>query len=137
MAYFNKVGLVILNSDGTKFLVCEKGSFTTDYLTPGGKIEKGESDEECLAREIKEELNVEINKDSLKYINTYMGSASGDNTKDVSIKLYKGEIIDEPTPSQEIIKLHWIGKEDTTNIRVSPIIRYKIIPDLIKKGILK
>lgn len=136
MAYFNKIGLLILNNEQTKFLVCEKGDFTSDYIMPGGSIEKGESDLDCLYREIKEELDTEINEPTLEYIAEYIDVAAGDITKDVSIKLYKGEITSQPVPSQEIIKLHWIGKDGLENERVSPIIKNKILPDLIERGIL-
>ncbi len=61
MAYYNKIGLLILNESKDKFLVCEPGKKyeekrVTQYLMPGGQLE-GESDIECLEREIKEELN--------------------------------------------------------------------------------
>lgn len=38
----------------------EKMKLPSKWEFPGGKIEAGESDEECVKREIREELNVEI-----------------------------------------------------------------------------
>lgn len=137
MAYFNKIGLLILNENQSKFLACEKNYFTSDFLLPGGKIEPSETDEVCIIREIREELDIEVDRNSLAFFAEYHGSAAGDPTKDVSIKLYQGDIIGIPKPSSEIVRLHWIGKEDTENTRVSPIIREQILPDLLKKGILK
>jgi len=137
MAYFNKIGLLLLDENQTKFLVCEKDNFTSDFIMPGGQLDKNESDKECLVREIKEELAVDVDKSSLKFINEYTDVAGGDPTKDVSIKLYEGRIIGKPTPSQEIINFHWIGKKDLSNPRLSPIIKNKILPDLIAKKILK
>lgn len=137
MAYFNKIGLLLLNEDQTKFLVCEKDNFTSDFIMPGGQLDEEEDDRECLTREIKEELAVETDKKSLEYIDEYIDVAAGAPTKDVSIKLYKGNIVGDPKPSMEMIKFHWIGKEDLSNSRISPIIRNKIIPDLIAKNILK
>src|SRR4030042_3054346 len=110
MAYFNKIGLLLLNDDQTKFLVCEKNNFTSDFIMPGGQIDDGENDEECLVREIKEELDVDMDKTSLIFINEYVDIAAGDPTKDVFIKLYKGKIIGEPKPSTEIIKFYWLFK---------------------------
>ena len=138
MAYYNKIGLLVLNKDNTKFLVCEKypGDITSDYIMPGGQFEEN-SVTECLKNEIKEELNCEVNFNSLKYIGGYVDAAAGKLNKDVSIKLYKGDLIGTPAPSREIKSLHWIGKNDQQNSRVSPIIRNKIIPGLIKEGILK
>ena len=139
MAYFNKIGLLVLSKDGSKFLVCEKakGDFTTDFIIPGGSVEEGENDLQCLTREITEELNTEVNKNSLEFLGKYIDVAAGDNTKDVSIRLYKGDLLNEPRPFGEIKEIHWIGKNDVDNPRVSPIIRNKILPDLIKKNILR
>ncbi|MFH0856629.1 MAG: NUDIX domain-containing protein [bacterium] len=137
MAYFNKIGLLLLNDDQTKFLVCEKDNFTSDFIMPGGQLNEGESDIECLVEEINEELAVKLDETSLRYINEYVDVAAGDLTKDVSIKLYEGNIIGEPKPSAEIIKFHWIGKDDLSHPRLSPIIKNKILPDLILKNIVK
>jgi len=137
MAYFNKIGLLLLNNNHSKFLVCEKNNFTSDFIMPGGQIDKGENDIRCLAREIIEELAVKIDETSIKFVNEYIDVAAGDPTKDVSIKLFKGKIIGKPKPSAEIIKFHWIGRNDLSHHRLSPIIKNKILPDLIAKNILK
>lgn len=44
------------------------GFFKGQWEFPGGKIEEGESKEECLIREIKEELNANIS--IVQYLNT-------------------------------------------------------------------
>ncbi|MDD4333028.1 MAG: NUDIX domain-containing protein [Patescibacteria group bacterium] len=139
MAYYNKIGLLILSDDKTKFLVCEPGDkylekSVTQYLMPGGQLEE-KSDLECLEREIKEELDCKIKKDNINLIGEYTDIAATPG-RDVMIRLYAGEIIGEPMPNTEIGALHWIGRNDITNERVSPIIRNKIIPDLIKRKIL-
>lgn len=48
-----------------KFLCVQKGNNKYDYIAykyefPGGKVEKGEINEEAVVREIKEELNLHI-----------------------------------------------------------------------------
>jgi 8-oxo-dGTP pyrophosphatase MutT (NUDIX family) len=140
MAYYNKIGLLILNETEDKFLVCEPGDkykekAVTQYLMPGGQLEE-DSDEECLIKEIKEELDCEIDEKSLRYIGEYTGEAAYPG-RDVMIRLYQGQIIGQPKPSTEIGTLHWLGKEDINNGKVSPIIRKLIIPDLVIKKILK
>ena len=140
MAYYNKIGLLVLNSDQTKFLVCEPGNnytekSVTQYLMPGGQLEE-KSDTECLQGEIKEELDCGIDENSLGLIGeyTYIAAVPG---RDVMIRLYQGRLIGVPKPSSEIGALHWIGKDDANNQKLSPIIRNKIIPDLMNRGILK
>lgn len=138
MAYYNKIGLLILNEDQTKFLVCEKYPhiITSDYIMPGGQLEE-QSDIECLKNEIKEELNCEVDVQSLQYIQEYTDVAAGRPDRDVTIKLYKGEIIGTPKPSTEIKSIHWIGEKDKNNLKISAIIRNKIIPDLLRRKLLK
>src|SRR5687767_2929343 len=113
MAHFNKVGLVLLNEDETKFLHCQKdrNNVTQQYILPGGQIEEGESDVECLQREIKEELDCGLDLESLEYIGHYEDVAAGHPDKTVSIKLYQGRVLGTPEPSSEIKYFHWVGKE--------------------------
>jgi 8-oxo-dGTP pyrophosphatase MutT (NUDIX family) len=138
MAYWYKIGLLVLNDDKTKFLVCEKaeGDITTDYIMPGGQMEE-ETLEENLKREIREELDCDVDFDSLKYIGEYADVAAGMPDREIVIELYQGRLIGRPKPSSEVKYLHWIGKEDAANPRVSPIIRNQIIPSLVEKGILR
>ncbi len=139
MAYYNKIALLVLNDDETKFLVCEPGEKYTEksvvqYLMPGGKLEE-KSDVECLRAEIKEELGCDFDESSLKLIGEYTDVAAAPG-RDVMLRLYRGKLIGTPRPSSEIGALHWIGKEDVSNPKVSPIIRNKILPDLIGRKIL-
>ncbi len=53
------VGAVILNSRGQVFLM-KSHKFGDRYVIPGGHVELGESMEEALAREIKEETNLDV-----------------------------------------------------------------------------
>jgi 8-oxo-dGTP diphosphatase len=141
MAYFNKVGLLVLNEDQTKFLVCEPANAFHNgikmLIMPGGQIEAGESDIECVMRETKEELSAKIDPSSLAFIGEYVDVSASNPNHDVSIKLYQGKLLDEPKASEEIQALFWIGKEDISNEKVSLIIRNKIIPDLEAKKIIK
>jgi 8-oxo-dGTP pyrophosphatase MutT (NUDIX family) len=138
MAYYNKIGLLVLNDECTKFLVVQKSpdNVTADLIMPGGQFEE-ETIKECLKNEIKEELDCQVDFQTLEFISEYVDIAAGRSDRDVSIKLYRGKLIGTPTPSSEIVNLYWIGKKDLKNKQVSPIIRNKIIPDLVEREILK
>ncbi len=60
-----KVTAAVIRNDG-KILITQRSMFDKLALKwefPGGKIEAGETAEECLVREIKEELNIDIKID--------------------------------------------------------------------------
>lgn len=140
MAFFNKVWMLVLNSDDTKFLVCQKDrlNVTNQYILPGWRIEEYDATFiDCLVREIDEELGCQVNMDTLEYLWEYVDVAAWMPDKNVSIKLYKWELIWQPAPSNEIKYLHWIGKEQLDDEIVSPIIKNKIMPDLLERWILK
>lgn len=138
MAYYNKIGLLILNNASTKFLVCQKyaKNVTADFIMPGGQFTEA-TVEECLKNEIGEELGCEIDLKTLKYIGEYHDVASGRPGRDVLIQLYAAKLIGKPVPSTEVEYIHWIGKTDRNNPNLSPIIKNQIIPDLTIRNILK
>ena len=57
-----RVAVGILRRDG-KILACQRkrgGRYELKWEFPGGKVERGESIQECLARELREELAINI-----------------------------------------------------------------------------
>ncbi len=136
MSDFLKIGLLVVkNIDGErKFLVCQKDNFTKQYIMPDGQIDK-DDEIECLQDEIREELDSSFDINKLEFIGVYEDVAAGALDKKVVIRLYKGELLENPKPSSEVIKLIWLGKNDDMS-NVSPIVKNKIVPDLVKRRIL-
>lgn len=57
-----KVAVGILRRDG-RILACQRkkgGRYELKWEFPGGKLEPGESIEQCLARELREELSIHV-----------------------------------------------------------------------------
>lgn len=127
-----KYGLVILKDK--KFLINRKKN-TKLFLMPGGKPEEGETIDTCLEREIKEELNCALDRDSIKLLGKFEDYAANEPDTIIEIHLYLGEIKGTPTANMEIEELRWFSKNDNPNI-LSPIIKNKILPELIKKNLI-
>lgn len=137
MADFNKVGLLVTRDNS--FLTCRKGDYTSKLLMPGGQIEPGETDVQCLLRETHEELGDNVDLDGLTYFGTYLDQAASDDPsirKTVEIRLYTGILNGVPVPSSEIVELKWFGSHDDP-ATLSPIILDKILPDLLARGALE
>ncbi len=65
----------IIRDENGRILLARRanGDFAGKWEFPGGKIERGESYEECLSRELREELSIRVTVDSIymKYEHTY------------------------------------------------------------------
>lgn len=64
----NRKGEILIGQDANS----EKKPYPGFWNLPGGKLEEGESTEECIKRELKEELGVKVV--SLKFIGTFHNS---------------------------------------------------------------
>lgn len=120
---------MIILKDG-KFLVNRKKG-TDLYIMPGGKPEKNESAEQCMARELKEEHDCELITSSIKFVKHIEHLGAFENVL-ISMELYKVEINGTPRPNSEIEEQKWFGKNDDPNI-LSPLIKNEILPLLIEK----
>lgn len=89
------------------------------YYFPGGKIEEGETFKQALIREIDEELNVSLNPDKLRYMNTVIGQAYPQKNTLTKLICYKtiDDIDWEGIGScSEITDVKWIAKSETAYI---------------------
>lgn len=83
------------------------------FYKPGGKREAGESDEQALIREIKEELSVDLVPASIRYIRTFTDQAHGKPVGViVEVKCYAADFIGEFKPGAEIAELGWLTSKD-------------------------
>lgn len=104
---FYCVGLVHLNKEYNKILVVKSRENKKFYLA-GGKIEKNESPIQALIREIKEELDVDIIEDSIKYLKTIISDAYPQTNKKVKLVCYSANWIGEVSPQAEISEVSYI-----------------------------
>ncbi|HEY1012969.1 MAG TPA: NUDIX domain-containing protein [Herpetosiphonaceae bacterium] len=83
------------------------------WYLPGGKREPGETDEQCLVREIREELAVELLAPSLRLLSQFEAQADG-KAPGVLVRMtcYAGECEGRPAASAEIAELAWLAYAD-------------------------
>lgn len=100
------------------------------YYIPGGKREAGESDADALIREIKEELCVDLQRESLAYLGTFQGQAHG-HAAGIQVKMqcYTGSFQGQLRPDSEIEEIVWLRYEDRS--KTSPV--DQIIFDWLKE----
>jgi 8-oxo-dGTP diphosphatase len=85
----------------------------TLFYLPGGKREKGESDEQALVREIKEEISVDLALNSIKYAETFQAKADGkDSDTIVKLTCYFADFVGKLAPAAEIEEIRFISYKD-------------------------
>ena len=93
----------------------------------GGKVEQGETDTECLAREVREELNVDLSLESLKFLKEFQAPAFGKHNAVVNIRLYKGLFKREPETTEEIVEFRYLDSTADPET-LTPIANEQIFP---------
>jgi 8-oxo-dGTP pyrophosphatase MutT (NUDIX family) len=127
----HKIGLAVF--DNKRILLCRKNRDTSLLIVPGGKIDPGETDEACIRREIREELDCEVAIG--EFLGTYSDVAAGAEHLTVRVDLYAGTLKNEPKPMNEIAELVWFGAADDREL-LSATLKNKIVPDLMERGYL-
>ncbi len=123
----------IIIKDGKMLML--KGRGYLELWTPGGKVEENETDEECLKRELKEEIGVELL--SAKFFKEYQNPGFYHPDQKKIERVYIVEVKGEPKPDAEIESIIWFTKNDFESKKFPMITntQHALIPDLIKSNI--
>jgi len=132
MKVIDKIAIIYVK-DKKILATLSKGKDT--YYLPGGKREGIETDEETLIRECKEELNINIIKDTIQYYDTFEAQAHGKAEGIlVRMKCYTAEFEGKIKANSEIQEIRWLDYNDLD--KISPVDKI-IFKDLYDKGIIK
>ncbi len=93
-------------------VLCVRTKGKDKFYIPGGKIEQGEQPEEALAREIKEELGLIIDKGSIVPATIITAEAHGVNSHVlVEMQCFFAEYEGAISANAEIAEIKWMGAD--------------------------
>lgn len=107
MSQIHKVAALIFQN---KKMMIVKPRGKPYFISPGGKYEGKETAGECLRRELKEELEIEMT--SFRHYRTYEIEKAAHSNLPLRLELYLVELKGEPKPSAEIEEIAWLSRAD-------------------------
>ena len=123
-----EVAAAVIVKHGRLLLVRKRG--TSAFILPGGKPESGESDLQCLAREMREELAATIDTDAA-FLGAFEAEAANEPGRRVLARAYLLYLLNEPMAAGEIEKVIWCDiRKPREHYVLAPLVLDAILPRL-------
>ncbi|HSX17050.1 MAG TPA: NUDIX domain-containing protein [Patescibacteria group bacterium] len=124
---FKASGIIIVDR---KVLV-ERSKGKEYFIHPGGKIEPGETPQQAVIRELKEEFQIDVAAEDLELFDQNSAPAANSPEVDVHMHVYlvkkwRGDI----KPDSEVEEIRWLTSAVPQDIKVGSIMEHETIPKL-------
>jgi len=109
--------VVLTRADGAVVTVRKRG--TDRFMLPGGKWEPGEGPAECAARELHEELGLDVDAAALARLGRFRTATANEPGFVLVSEVFAVDLVagrDEPSPRAEIAELRWVRPEDVAGL---------------------
>jgi 8-oxo-dGTP diphosphatase len=116
----------IRNERGQVLLVRKRG--TSFFMQPGGKIEREETPRAALARELREELRLDIAESAASYLGKFTAEAAGEEGRLVEAEIFRIELTGPVAPAAEIEDIAWIDPLAPPSLPLAALSRDHVLP---------
>jgi 8-oxo-dGTP pyrophosphatase MutT (NUDIX family) len=126
MSTIHIAAALLLNAQGQTLLVRKRG--TTAFMQPGGKIEAHELPIHAVARELEEELGLQIDPTQAIFLNSFSAPAANEPGFIVHAEIYQLTIDTDVRPAAEIEEVIWVDPATDPALELAPLTREHILP---------
>lgn len=127
-----KIATACLVNDAGKLLIVRKRG-TQVFMLPGGKVESGEAPLDTLGRELKEELNLDIDTSELQSLGHFQARAANEPNHWVEADVFVGSLKGAVRAQAEIEELAWLDLHAQQQYVLAPLLREQIIAALVQR----
>jgi DNA polymerase III epsilon subunit-like protein/8-oxo-dGTP pyrophosphatase MutT (NUDIX family) len=117
---------IVTDHDGRCLLVRKVG--TSAFMQAGGTLEPGESAVDALARELREELDLELDESTAEYLGVFRAEAANEPHTVVSAAVFAVEASAQIEAHGEIEELLWIDQLEGIEVELAPLSRDELLP---------
>ncbi|WPC28992.1 NUDIX domain-containing protein [Pseudomonas moraviensis] len=126
MSTIHIAAALLLNAHGQTLLVRKRG--TTAFMQPGGKIEAHELPIHALARELEEELGLQIDPAQASFLGQFSAPAANEPGFVVHADIFQLTIDADVIPAAEIEEVIWVDPATDPAVELAPLTREHILP---------
>ena len=127
-----KIATACLVNDAGKLLIVRKRG-TQVFMLPGGKVGSGEAPLDTLGRELKEELNLDIDTSELQSLGHFQARAANEPNYWVEADVFVGSLKGAVRAQAEIEELAWLDLHAQQQYLLAPLLREQIIAALVQR----
>jgi 8-oxo-dGTP pyrophosphatase MutT (NUDIX family) len=117
---------MLVRADGRTLLVRKR--HTTIFMQPGGKIDSGETTQSALVRELKEELGISVDIQSLVPLGQFSAPAANEAGVMVDAALFMVECDQTVQPAAEIEEAIWVEPDAPRDFPIAPLTDDYVLP---------
>lgn len=133
MEIHHKIAGIIIKDK--RLLMCRKYD-EPHFIMPGGRVIEGETKEQTLKRDLKEDLGIKLK--SMKFFKTWEAPHFKDKNKIVKMETYFTEIDGEPKATEKIDEIAWINSNyKNKGLKIASIDEDYLVPELNKMRLIE
>ncbi|NEP15892.1 MAG: NUDIX domain-containing protein [Leptolyngbya sp. SIO4C1] len=96
--------------DGNRLLTVRKQN-TAKFMFPGGKPEPGEDSFAAVVREVREELNCQVDLPTVQFLGEFITAAANEANTRLVAHVFCGQLLGEPIAASEIAEIRWLAAQ--------------------------
>ena len=121
------VSAVCVYDDAGRLLTVRKRG-TDKFMHPGGKPEPGETAAETAARELAEEVGIELAATELLPLGTWLAAAANEAATDIEATVFTAPGTWTAHPSAEIAEIRWLDIGGDLPDDLAPLLTDHVLP---------